>query len=86
MTTHHDTSLLSYLGRTVQFTDLGLSGLLPLGTTANNSTPLQGRVLGVVIAIEGSTEPSLLIALPDREPDFYAVCDISGLTIIPDLH
>ncbi|MEH6511450.1 hypothetical protein [Halopseudomonas aestusnigri] len=83
MTAVHDTSLLAYLGQTVRFTDMTLCALLPLGTTANNSTPLQGRVVGVVIAIEGATEPSLLVDLPGAEPDFFAVSDMAGLVVVP---
>lgn len=82
MTTQHDTSLLSYLGRTVRFTDVTLAALLPLGSTAKSSSPVIGRVLGVVIAIEGATEPSLLVDLPGTEPDFFAVSDMAGLEIV----
>jgi len=82
MTVEHDTSLLDYLGQTVRFTDVTLAALLPLGNTAKSSSPLEGRVVGVVIAIEGATEPSLLVDLPGAEPDFFAVSDMAGLEIV----
>lgn len=82
MTEQYDTSLLSYLGQTVRFTDVTLAALLPLGNTAKSSSPVEGRVVGVVIAIEGATEPSLLVDLHGSELEFFAVSDMTGLQIV----
>lgn len=82
MTAKHDTSLLSYLGQTVAFTDVSLVGLLPLGNTAKSSTPRVGRVLAVVVSIENSVEPSLLVDVPGCSLDYYAVSEMADLRTV----